>query len=64
MIHPTTTTVEIGIEEWQKRLEEEEGGGILTVLGLHKGEGRKEREEIIKAAKEFLVKAWKRRSDQ
>ncbi len=51
----------IGIEEWHRRLEEEEDGGILTVLGLYRGEGQAEKEEIIRAGKEFLKQAWERR---
>ena len=51
----------VGREEWRRRLEEEEDGGILTVLGLYREEGQREREEIVKAVKEFLVQAWKRR---
>lgn len=42
---------EIGVEEWHRRLEEEDGR-ILTVL--YKGESQKERERLIKAANEFL----------
>ena len=37
-------TAVIGIEEWRRRLEEEEDGGILTVLGLYRGERERERE--------------------
>ena len=34
----------LGREEWCRRLEEEEeDGGILTMLGLYRGEGGRER---------------------
>ena len=52
----------VGREEWHRRLEEEEAGGILTVLGLYREEGHREREQIIRAVREFLVQAWERRS--
>ncbi len=47
----------IGTEEWHRRLEEEEDGGILTVLGLHRGESERERKGLIRTTKEFLVDA-------
>ena len=50
----------IGVEEWTSRLEEE-NGGILTVLGLHRGERQREREEIIRGTKRFLIDAWEKR---
>ena len=52
----------VGREEWHRRLEEEEAGGILTVLGLYREEGHREREQIIRAVREFLVQAWETRS--
>ena len=52
----------VGREEWLRRLEEEEGG-ILTVLGLYRGEGQREKEQIVRAVKEFLVQAWERRGE-
>ena len=52
----------LGREEWCRRLEEEEDGGILTVLGLYRGEKEGEREKIIRAAKEFLIQAWGKRT--
>ena len=48
----------IGGQEWHRRLEEVEDGGVLTVLGLYHGEGEREREAVISYVKEFLVKAW------
>lgn len=51
----------IGEQEWRRRLEEEEDGGVLTVLGLYQGEREREKEEIIQVTKEFLVKAWGKR---
>ena len=50
----------IGVEEWTSRLEEE-NGGILTVLGLYRGERQREREEIIRGTKRFLIDAWEKR---
>ena len=51
----------IGEQEWRRRLEEEEDGGALTVLGLYQGEREREREEIVQMTKEFLVKTWRKR---
>ena len=50
----------IGEPEWYRRIEEEEAGA-LTVLALYQGEGVREREKVIDAMKEFLVKAWGKR---
>ena len=51
----------VGREEWRRRLEEEEDGGILTVLGLYRGECQRAREVIVRAAKVFMGKAWEKR---
>ena len=48
----------VGEQEWRRRLDEEEDGGVLTVLGLYQGEGKRERESVIGITKEFLVQAW------
>ena len=52
----------IGEQEWSRRLEEEDGGA-LTVLGLYQGESERERNRLIGAVKEFLVKAWEKRTE-
>ena len=51
----------IGEQEWLRRIEEEEDGGVLTVLGLYQGEREREREKIVCVCKEFLVQAWRKR---
>ena len=56
-----SVTAVIGIEEWRRRLEEEEDGEILTVLEPIQGrEG--EREKVISLASEFLTQAWGKRT--
>ena len=52
----------IGEQGWYRRIEEEEGARALTVVGLYQGEGVREREKVIGAMKEFLVKAWGKRT--
>ncbi len=47
----------VGIEEFHRRLEEEEDGGILTVLGLHRGQREREKKGLIRVAKKFMVAA-------
>ena len=49
-------------QEWLRRIEEEEDGGVLTVLGLYQGEREREREKIVCMCKEFLVQAWRKRA--
>ena len=50
---------EIGEEEWDRRLWEEEEGGIVTALGLY--EKSQTNESIIKHMKSFLNKCWTKR---
>ena len=50
---------EIGEEEWDRRLWEEEEGGIVTALGLY--EKSQTNESIIKHMKAFLNKCWTKR---
>ena len=53
----------IGVDEWHRRLVYEGGdSGILTVLGLYRGEEEEKRRKIIEAAKEFLLHAWGKRA--
>ena len=53
----------IGRDEWYRRLEMEgEDRGILTVLGLYGGEQESQRQEVVRAAKEFLTQAWGKRT--
>ena len=40
----TSIKTVIGEQEWLRRIEEEEDGGVLTVLGLYQGERERERE--------------------
>ena len=49
----------LGLTEWQKRLEEEDGG-ILTVLGLYESGEKSER--IVRETKKFLAMAWEIRT--
>ena len=42
-----SVTEVLGVEEWHRRIEEEEDGGILTVLGLYRGECQRAREDIV-----------------
>ena len=50
----------IGEEEWNRRVEEEEGG-ITTILGLYRD--KEEAKKIVPCVKTFLVKSWKKRSN-
>lgn len=50
-------TETIGEEEWNKRLDEEDGG-ITTVLGLYSGNS-KETDKVVKCTKKFLQKCCK-----
>ena len=49
----------IGEEEWNKRLDEEDGG-ITTVLGLYSSNNR-ESDEVVKCTKKFLQKSVEKR---
>ena len=50
----------IGEQEWLRRIEEEEDGGVLTVP-VPRREGKREREKIVCICKEFLVQTWRKR---
>ena len=50
----------IGEEEWNRRLDEDDGG-IFTALGLYENNTHK---KIIVAMKTFLVKAWETRQKE
>lgn len=55
------SVTEIVEDEWNMRLEEEDGG-VLTVLGLYQGKREREKERIVRVMKEFLVQAWWKRN--